>query len=688
MASGTALLCALPAVIAALPVPSSAISAPALRDRILASAGVPYEGYAESTVNLGLPELPDLHNVSLLLDGTTDQYVWYRSPAYWRADDVTGTGESDTYADGGVTYLWSYGTNLLTQVTGAEPVRLPRAADLLPPALARRLLDTAGRADRISRLPDRRIAGVDAAGLQLVPTGSATTVGSVQIWADPASGLPVQVQITGRGTAGQPGQAVLLSTFLELSRTQPDLNAVTPHPAPNVGLTTTRLPDVDGVLNGDGDGDNDGDPFPPQLGGLRNVALPGGPPGVAIYGSGLSRFVLLPLPRQVGTDALNSAIQAGADSVALPADPRGPGGNPGRGADPDAAAVRSHGQGRVPPRGLPVRRCGDPGRAGELSQRPGHRLVALQVPSMIVTRGLTKRYGHLLVVDHVDLDVREGDRYGFLGPNGSGKTTVVRMLLGLVYATSGEITVLGQPVPKRAAEVLPSIGALVEGPSAYGHLSGRANLALIDAAGKSGRRRTRDSRIAATLDRVGLGGIDNRPVKRYSLGMRQRLGLAAALLRTPKLLILDEPTNGLDPQGIREIRDLLIELNAAGTTVFLSSHQLSEVEQLCTRVGIVNRGRLVRQDDLETLRALTGRSIVHTPDTDRAREVLDGQIERAESGRLVVADADTAALNSRLVAHGVRVTEIAAERRSLEDVVLSVTGSGSDRVDAGEGERG
>lgn len=318
MASGTALLCALPAVIAALPVAPSAISAPALRARILASAAVPYQGYAESTVNLGLPELPDLHNVSLLLDGTTDQYVWYRSPAYWRADDVTGTGESDTYADGGVTYLWNYGTNLLTQVTGAEPVRLPRAADLLPPALAQRLLDTAGRADRISRLPDRRIAGVDAAGLRLVPTGPDTTVGSVEIWADPASGLPVQVQITGRGTAGQPGQAVLLSTFLELSRTRPDLNAVIPHPAPDVGLTTTRLPNVDGVLNGDGDGDNDGDPFPPQLGGLRHVALTGSPPGVAIYGSGLSRFVLLPLPRGVGTDALNSAIQAGADSVALP----------------------------------------------------------------------------------------------------------------------------------------------------------------------------------------------------------------------------------------------------------------------------------------------------------------------------------------------------------------------------------
>jgi ABC-type multidrug transport system ATPase subunit len=304
---------------------------------------------------------------------------------------------------------------------------------------------------------------------------------------------------------------------------------------------------------------------------------------------------------------------------------------------------------------------------------------------MIATRALTKRYGHLLVVDRVDLDVREGDRYGFLGPNGSGKTTVVRMLLGLVYATSGEIAVLGQPVPSRVSEVLPAIGSLVEGPAAYGHLSGRANLALIDAAGKSGGRRTRRQRIADTLDRVGLGGIDNRPVKRYSLGMRQRLGLAAALLRSPRLLILDEPTNGLDPQGIREVRDLLVELNQAGTTVFLSSHQLAEVEQLCTRVGIVDQGRLVEQDDLAALRQLTGRSIIHTPDADRAVQLLDGRVEQFDpgSGRLLVADPDTAGLNSTLVAAGLRVTGITAERRTLEDVVLSVTGSGTDRFGTG-----
>jgi ABC-type multidrug transport system ATPase subunit len=302
---------------------------------------------------------------------------------------------------------------------------------------------------------------------------------------------------------------------------------------------------------------------------------------------------------------------------------------------------------------------------------------------MIVTRSLTKRFGPVLAVDQVDLDVRDGDRYGFLGPNGSGKTTLVRMLLGLVYATSGEIEVMGRPMPRRAAEVLPQIGALVEGPSAYGHLSGRANLALIDAAGRAGRRRTRRRRIAEALERVGLAGIDNRPVKTYSLGMRQRLGLAAALMRAPRLLILDEPTNGLDPRGIREVRDLLIELNKAGTTVFMSSHQLTEVEQLCTRVGVIDRGRLVVQEELEVLRGPTGRALVRTPDVDRAVAVLDGRVERVEGDTLLVGEIDAATVNLRLIAAGVRVSEFRPERRSLEDLVLAVTGAGSDRVDRG-----
>jgi len=301
---------------------------------------------------------------------------------------------------------------------------------------------------------------------------------------------------------------------------------------------------------------------------------------------------------------------------------------------------------------------------------------------VIVTRGLTKRYGSVLAVDGVDLNVRAGDRYGFLGPNGSGKTTLVRMLLGLVYATSGEVEVLGSPMPRRAAEVLPQIGAMVEGPAAYPHLSGRRNLSLLDASGPGGGRRTRRSRIEEALARVGLSGIDRRPVKAYSLGMRQRLGLAAALLRQPRLLILDEPTNGLDPKGIHEIRDLLIELNAAGTTVFLSSHLLSEVEQLCTRVGIVDRGRLVLEDELATIRGETGLVLVRSPDAADVVPLLNGQLVARDGENLVIRHEDPAALNATLVAAGLRVAAIAPQRRTLEQVVLDVTGAGSDRVDA------
>jgi ABC-type multidrug transport system ATPase subunit len=300
---------------------------------------------------------------------------------------------------------------------------------------------------------------------------------------------------------------------------------------------------------------------------------------------------------------------------------------------------------------------------------------------VIVTTGLTKRFGQVLAVDHVDLEVREGDRYGFLGPNGSGKTTVVRMLLGLVYPSSGSMEVLGAPVPERASAVLPQIGAMIESPSAYGHLSGRANLMLVDASGPRvrGGRRGRKQRVSEALDRVGLGGVDDRAVRKYSLGMRQRLGLASALMRTPRLLVLDEPTNGLDPLGIHEIRDLLTELNAAGTTIFLSSHQLSEIEQLCTRVGVVDRGRLVLQDDLAVLSGPTGRVRVRTPDAGEAAAVLDGRVVHRDGDRLVIADADVALVNAQLVRAGLRVNEIGPERRSLEDLVLSVTGAGSDR---------
>jgi ABC-type multidrug transport system ATPase subunit len=301
---------------------------------------------------------------------------------------------------------------------------------------------------------------------------------------------------------------------------------------------------------------------------------------------------------------------------------------------------------------------------------------------MINTTDLTKRYGKVVAVDGVDLEVREGDRYGLLGPNGSGKTTLVRMLLGLVYATRGEIEVLGLPVPRRVKEALPSIGAMVEGPGAYPNLSGRTNLRLFDAAGPGSTRHDRKPRVDEALERVGLAGIDRRPVKAYSLGMRQRLGLAAALLRKPRLLILDEPTNGLDPRGIREIRDLLLELNAAGTTVFLSSHLLAEIDAFCTRVGVMDRGRLVLQEQLTTLRAPTGRIVVGTPSPDRVVALLNGRVEARDGGSLTIRHDDPAALNASLVEAGIPVTEMVAERRTLEQVVMDATTTSSDRVEA------
>jgi ABC-2 type transport system ATP-binding protein len=298
---------------------------------------------------------------------------------------------------------------------------------------------------------------------------------------------------------------------------------------------------------------------------------------------------------------------------------------------------------------------------------------------MITTQNLTKRFGRVEAVREVSLDVREGDRYGLLGPNGSGKSTLVRMLLGLVYATSGSISVLGEPIPRHVGRVLPEIGALIEEPAAYPHLSGRANLRLLDAAGPRASRRTRRRRVDEALEQVGLAGIDRRPVRAYSLGMRQRLGLAAALVRRPQLLILDEPTNGLDPRGIRDMRDLLTSLNASGVTVFLSSHLLTEVSALCTRIGVLDAGRLVLQDELATLQQPTGRVLVSCDDPERAVSVLDGLVEHRDGRDLVVRSSEPAVLNARLVAAGVPVRALAEQRRGLEEIVLEVTGAGADQ---------
>jgi ABC-2 type transport system ATP-binding protein len=303
--------------------------------------------------------------------------------------------------------------------------------------------------------------------------------------------------------------------------------------------------------------------------------------------------------------------------------------------------------------------------------------------AVISTRGLVKQYGRLRAVDGIDLDVQAGDVYGFLGANGSGKTTTVRMLLGLVLPTKGEIELLGERMPRAGRRVLPRVGALIEGPAHYGHLSGRENLSLLDASGRGGSWRTRRQRVGDVLDQVGLGGVGRRPVKAYSLGMRQRLGLAGALLRRPELLVLDEPTNGLDPQGITEVRELLLELHRGGTTVFLSSHLLAEVEQLCSRVGVLDRGRLVLQDCLATLTAPTGSTVVQTPVPERVRAALDGRVSSVDGERVIVKGGDPAEVNALLVRSGIPVTGLALERPTLEEVVLAAAGTSPDRVEAG-----
>ena len=312
--------------------------------------------------------------------------------------------------------------------------------------------------------------------------------------------------------------------------------------------------------------------------------------------------------------------------------------------------------------------------------------------TVISTHALTKRYGKVRAVDGIDLDVQAGDVYGFLGANGSGKTTTVRMLLGLVLPTSGEVHLLGEKMPRAGKRVLPRVGALIEGPAAYGHLSGRENLALLDASGPGGARvgvggagggrRTRRARIDEVLEQVGLSGVGRRPVRAYSLGMRQRLGLAGALLRRPELLILDEPTNGLDPQGIAEIRTLLLALHDAGTTVFLSSHLLAEVEQMATRVGVLDRGRLVLQEQLSVLTAPTGSTVVTTPEPALVAATLNGRVSSTVGERVVVRGADPAEVNALLVAAGVPVTGLALERPTLEEVVLAAATASPDRVDA------
>ena len=293
------------------------------------------------------------------------------------------------------------------------------------------------------------------------------------------------------------------------------------------------------------------------------------------------------------------------------------------------------------------------------------------------TRGLTKRYDSLVAVDGLDMTVRAGEVYGFLGPNGAGKTTTLRMVLGLVRPTEGSIDVLGDGGVWPPSG-LGRVGALIEGPAFYPYLSGQENLrALARRARVSGRR------VAEVLELVGLGQRARDRYATYSLGMKQRLGLAAALLKRPELLVLDEPTNGLDPVGMADMRQTIRGLAEDGCTVLLSSHLLGEVRLICDRVGIIHRGRLVSERPIGDLGG-AGRLSVRAEPLDRARDEL-GRLLGPEAVHTVdrdlhlTVDAERASdVNRALVAEGIAVSELRWHEPDLEEIFIELTGGAPD----------
>jgi ABC-2 type transport system ATP-binding protein len=296
---------------------------------------------------------------------------------------------------------------------------------------------------------------------------------------------------------------------------------------------------------------------------------------------------------------------------------------------------------------------------------------------------LSKRYGQRLAVDQLSLDVRQGEIFGFLGPNGAGKTTTIRMALGLIAPSGGHVEILGQEVIANRARILPRVGALVEQPALYPYMSGRANLRAV----ASVLGGVPDARLDAVLELVGLHGRQHDRVKTYSLGMKQRLGVAIALLQDPDVLILDEPANGLDPAGIVEMRDLMRQLASEGKTVFISSHVLTEVQQICTRVAIINLGRLVTESTVEDLTRGHGEFAVTV---ERPREAVAliqsqpwGASARLDGNQIIVTPAPEGRgrdLNLFLVKSGFAPDTIAQHAQDLEQVFLKLTGSTAGEV--------
>ena len=296
----------------------------------------------------------------------------------------------------------------------------------------------------------------------------------------------------------------------------------------------------------------------------------------------------------------------------------------------------------------------------------------MSTPTVVEIHDLTKRYGdRITAVDGVTLSVRRGEVYGFLGPNGAGKTTTLRMLLGLIAPTAGRVSVLGRPPGHPAT--LARVGSLIEGPAFYPYLSGRDNLRVV-----ARYARAKEARVNEVLKAVDLADRAGDRFATYSLGMKQRLGVAAALLKDPELIVLDEPTNGLDPAGMRDMRRLVRELGAHGRTVLLSSHLLGEVQQICDRIGVIHHGRMLTEGTVDELRGGSELIIAAAPsDVAGARLASMPEVDsvRSSDGTLRVRadERHTAAINAALVSAGVAVTELRRGGRQLEDVFFEMT---------------
>jgi hypothetical protein len=307
VAAGLTVLCAMPVIASALPASVPALTAGQLRARILASAGESYAGYAESNATFGLPALPGLNGVASLLDGVTRMRVWVASPDRWRVDALSDAGERDTYQLGTVSYIWDSGQELLTEVGGQPSLRLPRPADLVPPALAVRLLQEAGAQARFSLIPPLRVAGQSVAGLRVTPADAASTVGHVDIWAEPGSGLPLMVEIFGRGSASP----ALESQFFQVSPGRPDPGVLTPQRGPGTGFTMTSAGSLAGALS-----HLALEALPAELGGRDELPAPPGFGPVSIYGGGLATFVVVGV--RTFHDLVGDTLSAGGTVLRMP----------------------------------------------------------------------------------------------------------------------------------------------------------------------------------------------------------------------------------------------------------------------------------------------------------------------------------------------------------------------------------